>query len=110
MSTSSVLIVEDEPGVREGLASAVGTLGYRAFTASGLVEARKHLSGSGAEPPDCLLLDIRLKDGDGLDFLKELRSGAHHDIPVIVATAYGDSERTIRAMRDGAFDYLTKPF
>ncbi|MDB4934803.1 MAG: Response regulator of zinc sigma-54-dependent two-component system [Labilithrix sp.] len=103
---SSVLIVEDERGVREGLASAVRTLGYRAVLAGGLAEARAQLS----ESPDCVLLDIRLKDGDGLDFLKELRDGKQHDVPVIVATAYGDSERTIRAMRDGAFDYLTKPF
>jgi two-component system response regulator AtoC len=105
-AASSVLIVEDEPGVREGLATAIRTLGYRPVLAEGLVEARARL----ADAPDCVLLDIRLKDGDGLDFLKELRDGAQRDVPVIVATAYGDSERTIRAMRDGAFDYLTKPF
>jgi len=103
---SAVLIVEDEPGLREGLASAVGTLGHRVLEAAGIAEARKQL----ALQPDCVLLDIRLKDGDGLDFLKELREGDQRDVPVIVATAYGDSERTIRAMRDGAFDYLTKPF
>ena len=41
---------------------------------------------------DCVLLDIRLRDGDGLDYLRELREGSHGHIPVIVATAYGDSE------------------
>jgi two-component system, NtrC family, response regulator AtoC len=102
-----VLIVEDEPGLREGLVGAVETLGYRALPAPGLAEARRVFA---AEPPDCVLLDIRLKDGDGLDYLAELRAGPHRDVPVIVSTAYGDSERTIRAMRDGAFDYLTKPF
>jgi DNA-binding NtrC family response regulator len=56
------------------------------------------------------LLDLRLKDGSGLDLLRELRGGPHKSVPVIVATAYGDSERTIQAMRDGAFEYLTKPF
>ena len=105
-SRSSVLIVEDETGLREGLMSAVGTLGYHAIAAVGITEARARV----AEGADCVLLDIRLKDGDGLDFLKELKDGVHRDVPVIVATAYGDSERTIRAMRDGAFDYLTKPF
>ena len=110
MTASTVLIVEDETGVREGLASAVRTLGYRPVLAAGLAEARTHLADAAEAPPDCVLLDIRLKDGDGLDFLKELRGGPQHDVPVIVATAYGDSERTIRAMRDGAFDYLTKPF
>src|SRR5205807_2591160 len=70
-------------------------------------EAREAMA---AGPVDCVLLDIRLKDGDGLSFLAELRAGRQRDVPVVVTTAYGDSERTIRAMRDGAFDYLTKPF
>jgi DNA-binding NtrC family response regulator len=104
---SAVLIVEDEPGLREGLVGAVETLGFRALPAAGLGEARRVLA---SEAIDCVLLDIRLRDGDGLELLRELRGGAHRDVPVIVATAYGDSERTIRAMRDGAFDYLTKPF
>jgi len=104
---TSVLVVEDEPGLREGLVGAVETLGHRALAAAGLGEARALLA---AESVDCVLLDIRLRDGDGLELLRELRSGTHRDVPVIVATAYGDSERTIRAMRDGAFDYLTKPF
>ena len=105
--SGSVLIVEDELGLREGLVGAVETLGFQAIPASGLAEARRALASTRV---DCILLDIRLKDGDGLDFLTELRGGAYRDVPVIVTTAYGDSERTIRAMRDGAFDYLTKPF
>ena len=110
---TSVLIVEDEPGLRDGLVAAVETLGFQGVSAAGLVEARAVLA---ARAVDCILLDIRLKDGDGLELLRELRGGspppdaAPTDIPVIIATAYGDSERTIRAMRDGAFDYLTKPF
>ena len=104
---STVLIVEDEPGLRGGLIAAVESLGCRALGAPGLEAARLLLS---AESVDCVLLDIRLRDGDGLSLLEELRHGPHRDIPVIIATAYGDSERTIRAMRDGAFDYLTKPF
>src|SRR4051812_21827539 len=105
--SGSVLIVEDERGLREGLAGAVERIGCRAFAAAGVHEARSLLGG---ESIDCILLDIRLKDGDGLDLLTELRGGTLRDVPVIVATAYGDSERTIRAMRDGAFDYVTKPF
>jgi DNA-binding NtrC family response regulator len=102
-----VLIVEDEPGVREGLVGAVERLGYAAAVAASLADARRELA---ARTPDCVLLDIRLRDGDGLELLREIRAGGQRDVPVIVATAYGDSERTIRAMRDGAFDYLTKPF
>ncbi len=107
MKTGTILIVEDETGLREGLVGAVERLGCRAVAASGLSAARRALA---AEPIDCVLLDIRLKDGDGLDFLAELRANPAFSVPVIVATAYGDSERTIRAMRDGAFDYVTKPF
>ena len=105
--SETVLIVEDEPGLRDGLAGAVERLGCRALGAAGVAEARRVLA---AEPIDCILLDIRLKDGDGLELLAELRAGSQRDVPVIMATAYGDSERTIRAMRDGAFDYVTKPF
>ncbi len=104
--TGAVLIVEDEPGLRAGLADVVRTMGGEPLPAAGVTEARAIVA---ARAVDCVLLDIRLRDGDGLDYLTELRSSAR-GVPVIVATAYGDSERTIRAMRDGAFDYLTKPF
>ncbi len=102
-----VLIVEDERGLREGLLGACERLGYQGLPAAGLAEARQILS---QQTVACVLLDIRLKDGDGLDFLAELQQGPTRSVPVIIATAYGDSERTIRAMRDGAFDYVTKPF
>jgi DNA-binding NtrC family response regulator len=101
-----VLIVEDEPGLRQGLRDVVSAMGAEALAATGLREARGIVA---TRAVDCVLLDIRLRDGDGLDYLGELR-GTARGVPVIVATAYGDSERTIRAMRDGAFDYLTKPF
>ncbi len=104
---SAILIVDDERGIREGLTAAVEGLGHRALPAPGLAEARRLVS---SETVDCVLLDIRLRDGDGLDLLRELRGGVHREIPVVVATAYGDSDRTIEAMRDGAFDYVTKPF
>ena len=113
---SRVLIVEDEAGLRQGLVDVITAMGLEPVPVPGLAEARKALArgpvaGVPAQAPvDCLLLDIRLRDGDGLDFLRELRAGPARDVPVIVTTAYGDSERTIRAMRDGAFDYLTKPF
>ncbi|HEV3030934.1 MAG TPA: sigma-54 dependent transcriptional regulator [Polyangia bacterium] len=108
-----VLIVEDEAGLRQGLVDVIVSMGLEALAVPGLAEARQAFArggGAALAPVDCLLLDIRLRDGDGLDFLRELRAGPARDVPVIVTTAYGDSERTIRAMRDGAFDYLTKPF
>ncbi|MBI5536773.1 MAG: sigma-54-dependent Fis family transcriptional regulator [Deltaproteobacteria bacterium] len=104
---STVLVVEDERGVREGLGRAIEKLGHKPLLAAGIAEAKKAIEQGSV---DCVLLDIRLKDGDGLTLLREIREGALRELPVIVATAYGDSERTIQAMRDGAFDYLTKPF
>jgi DNA-binding NtrC family response regulator len=103
----TVLIVDDEPGVREGLVRAVASRGHTPVPAASLADARRLLE---TEPIECVLLDVRLKDGDGLDLLRELRSGKHADTPVIMATAYGDSERTIEAMKAGAFEYVTKPF
>ncbi len=103
----TVLVVDDEKGVREGLGRAVESKGHRAVLASSLEEARALIA---KDDHDCILLDVRLKDGDGLDLLRELRSGIHREIPVIMATAYGDSERTIEAMKAGAFEYVTKPF
>jgi DNA-binding NtrC family response regulator len=104
--TGAVLIVEDEAGLRQGLVDVVRTMGGEPLPAAGIAEARVIVASRAV---DCVLLDIRLRDGDGLDYLNELR-GTARGVPVILATAYGDSERTIRAMRDGAFDYLTKPF
>jgi DNA-binding NtrC family response regulator len=105
---STILIVDDEKGIRAGLSTAIARIGHQAVVAASLAEARARLSE--ASSFDCALVDIRLKDGSGLELLREIRGGRHRDLPVIVATAYDDSERTIEAMRDGAFDYLTKPF
>ena len=102
-----VLIVEDERSVREALVKAVASAGHETVAAQGLAEARVELA---RQEVGCVLLDLRLRDGDGLAFLREIKSGEQRDVPVIVATAYGDGERTIAAMRDGAFEYLTKPF
>ncbi len=105
--SSTILIVDDEQGIREGLATAVRRQAWDAIPVAGLGAARITLNHRNV---DCILLDVRLKDGDGLEFLRELKAGPHREVPVVIATAYGDGERTIAAMRDGAFDYLTKPF
>jgi DNA-binding NtrC family response regulator len=106
MKRTSVLIIDDDHSVREALANALDEAGYAVTQAGGVAEARTSLS---VALPQAFLLDIRLRDGDGITLLRELRS-AHPSLPVLMATAYGDSGRTIAAMREGAFDYLTKPF
>ena len=103
----NVLVVDDESAIRDGLVRAVGSKGHRALSAGSLREARRLLAAGGV---DCVLLDVRLEDGDGLDLLREIRESGDDKPPVIMATAYGDSPRAIAAMKAGAFEYLTKPF
>jgi two-component system response regulator AtoC len=103
---TTILIVDDERVIRDGLVRSIKAAGFETRAAEGVVQARAEVARGGV---DGVLLDIRLKDGSGLDLLSELRAG-HPSLPVIMATAYGDSERTIEAMKLGAFEYLTKPF
>jgi DNA-binding NtrC family response regulator len=105
---ATILVVDDERGVREGLTRALVSVGHSVVACEGITDARAALRSSPAI--DCMLLDVRLKDGDGISFLRELKASLAPDCAVIMATAYGDSERTIEAMKLGAFDYVTKPF
>ena len=110
----TILVVDDDRTIREGLVRTIAasgaalgvTGGVRPRPDEGVVEARAELARGGI---DAVLLDVRLKDGDGIELLAELRR-AYPALPVVMATAYGDSERTIQAMKLGAFDYVTKPF
>jgi two-component system, NtrC family, response regulator AtoC len=106
VTVPTILVVDDDRTIREGLVRTIVAAGLQARAAEGVVEARAALSRGGV---DGVLLDVRLRDGDGIELLAELR-GTHPALPVVMATAYGDSERTIHAMKLGAFDYVTKPF
>jgi DNA-binding NtrC family response regulator len=100
----TILVVDDDRTIREGLVRtilAAGDLGAR--PAEGVVQARAALARGGI---DGVLLDVRLKDGDGIELLAELRV-AYPALPVVMATAYGDSERTIHAMKLGPWPSRT---
>jgi DNA-binding NtrC family response regulator len=101
-----ILVVDDDRTIREGLVRTLASAGFTARGVEGVVDARAAIGRGGI---DAVLLDVRLKDGDGIELLGELR-GTHPGLPVVMATAYGDSDRTIHAMKLGAFDYVTKPF
>jgi DNA-binding NtrC family response regulator len=101
-----VLIVEDEEGVRESLERVLREEGYEATGAAALPAARALLE---AQSFDAVLLDLHLGDGDGLTLLAALQ-GPRATLPVIITTAYSDSEHIIAAIKGGAFDYVTKPF
>jgi len=101
-----ILVVDDDESLREALTSALDEAGYDVREADGVKSA---LSALEEVKPEAMLLDIRLRDGDGLTLLTELRA-RYSRLPIIMATAYCDSERTIAAMRHGAFEFVTKPF
>ncbi len=103
---TTVLVVDDEPIIRRALVDRLEEEGFSATGAESLAKARQVLA---AEAIDAILLDLKLKDGDGLDLLEEVRKD-RPALPVIVVSAFGDSARAIRAMKLGAFEYVTKPF
>ncbi|MEF0943530.1 sigma-54-dependent transcriptional regulator [Rhizobium sp. BR 362] len=104
---ATVLIVDDDIAMRESLAETVGDLGHQPVTASG---GHTALALVARQPPDAVLLDLRMPDMDGLEVLRRLRTlHPGKALPVAILTAHAGAANTIEAMRLGAFDHLTKP-
>ncbi|KPV41417.1 hypothetical protein AN478_02240 [Thiohalorhabdus denitrificans] len=100
-----LLIVDDEPSIRELIGLTVEPLGFEVREAGTLAEARQALA---EEAPDLILTDLRLPDGNGMALVEE--SAALRPAPAVaVITAYGTPESAVEAMRAGAYDYLSKP-
>ncbi|MCL2638164.1 MAG: response regulator transcription factor [Oscillospiraceae bacterium] len=102
----TVLCVEDELDVLENNRVNLENAGYTVLTAENLKKARKTLSET---TPDIIILDIMLPDGNGLEYLKELRTEGN-DIPIIMLTAWNRGEHSARGIEMGADDYIGKPF
>jgi FixJ family two-component response regulator len=103
---STVFIVDDDPSVREALTSLIRSAGLRA---AAFASGRDFLRQQPLAFPACLLLDIRLPEMGGFDLQQALLQ-AGEDIPVIFITGHGDIPMSVRAMKAGAIDFLTKPF
>ena len=101
-----LLIVDDEPDICWGLQRLTERLGHSAEVAA---DGEAALKSVAARPPDLILLDVRLPGRDGLEIMREIRS-LHAKVPIAIMTAYGDLEIAVQAMRQGAFEYLVKPF
>jgi two-component system KDP operon response regulator KdpE len=99
------LIVEDEPNIRRFVRLALEGEGWSVHETGTL---RQGLIDAGTRRPDVVILDLGLPDGDGQDFLRDLR--AWSSVPVIVLSARGGEEDKIAALDHGADDYLSKPF
>ena len=102
-----ILVVEDELVFAKAVSRRLEREGYACQTVGSLRDAQSELE---KQIPDLLLLDMRLPDGSGLDFLQSLRESFEPAIPVIVMTAYGEVDDAVTAMKLAALDYLKKPF
>ena len=100
-----VFVVDDDIDVREGLKSLVESAGLRCEV---FASTQEFLPRKAADTVSCLVLDVRLPGMSGLDFQAEL-AGTHADIPIIFITGYGDVPMSVRAMKAGAVEFLTKP-
>jgi two-component system, NtrC family, response regulator AtoC len=101
-----ILVVDDEPGLRQSLGLLLTDAGY---TVTAEQNGRRGLERAVAEPFDLVLCDVRMPEMDGLTFLRNYRQRGGSAL-VIVMSAYGGEDAAIAAMKEGAYDYLPKPF
>jgi two-component system nitrogen regulation response regulator GlnG len=101
----TLLVVDDEPGVRYSFGRVFGEEGIEVLTAATVAEGKKQFD---AHQPDVVVLDLKLPDGSGLEVFEKIRS-INPKHPVIFITAHGTTGTAIEAMKHGAFDYLVKP-
>jgi two-component system, OmpR family, KDP operon response regulator KdpE len=100
-----VLVVDDEPQIVRGLKIILRSAGYAVDAAETKAEA---LASLAARPPDALVLDLVLPDGEGVEVCREVRRWSR--LPIVVLSAVGDEREKVRALDAGADDYVTKPF
>src|SRR6266487_6873682 len=103
---SRVLVVDDEPGLRQSLGLLLADAGYD-VVAEG--DGKRGLERALAEPFDLILCDVRMPGLDGLAFLRGYRERGGDGL-VIMMSAYGGEDAAIAAMKEGAYDYIPKPF
>ena len=105
-SGDTILVADDDPYIGKILSDRLESLGYRVLRSTGGKEALEVLE---RHDPQLALLDIAMADITGIDVLKEIRRRGR-DFPVVMITAYGSIELTVEAMRQGAYDFIPKPF
>jgi DNA-binding response OmpR family regulator/anti-sigma regulatory factor (Ser/Thr protein kinase) len=105
--TANILIVDDSLTVRMDLAEAFGKAGFRPLPCETLAEARRILRD---DVVSLAIIDVVLPDGDGVDLLRELRSGATSEIPVLMLSTESEVRDRIRGLQTGANDYVGKPY
>jgi FixJ family two-component response regulator len=106
VSKPIVFVVDDDTGVREALASLIGSVGLRVECFAAPPE---FLRRRDSDCPSCLVLDVRMPGSSGFDLQRELER-LERRIPIIYITAHGDIPMAVQAMKAGAIDFLSKPF
>ena len=102
----TIIIVDDDPGIRELLEGLLRSVGLQV---KALASVPEFVKDGRPEGPACLVLDVRLPGRSGLDFQRELAAANIH-VPIIFITGYGDIPMSVRAIKGGAIEFLTKPF
>jgi FixJ family two-component response regulator len=103
---ATVFVIDDDAGIRDALRRLLGSVGLHVSTFS---SAAEFLASRLPDAPSCLILDVRLPGVSGLDFQTELAK-ADILVPIIFITGHGDIPMTVRAMKAGAIEFLSKPF
>jgi RNA polymerase sigma factor (sigma-70 family) len=103
---SVVFVVDDDPSVRSSLKFLLSSVGLQVES---FESAETFLQRKPADAPSCLVLDVRLRGLSGLDFQREL-AARNIRIPIVFVTGHGDIPMSVRAMKAGAIEFLTKPY
>jgi FixJ family two-component response regulator len=104
-----VYVVDDDVSVRESLELLIGHAGWHPETFASARDLLDHLAGVRPRVPGCLVLDVGLPDLNGLELQRRLAGDQTH-LPIVFITGFGDVPMTVRAMKAGAVEFLTKPF
>ena len=105
-ATAVVFVIDDDAHVRASIQGLLKSVGLRSETFG---TGQEFLRSKRPDTPSCLVLDVRLPGVNGLDFQRQLADAGVH-IPIIFITGHGDIPMTVRAMKSGAVEFLTKPF
>ena len=102
----TILVVDDDPYIQEALGDRLESLGYQVARAS---DGKQALELIDHQDPQMVFLDIEMPGMKGLDVLREIRA-REKDFPVVMITAYGSVDLAVEAMKEGAYDFIPKPF
>jgi len=106
MNDKTIFVVDDDKAVRDSLSWLISSVGLHVET---FASAQEFLDVYDPTRPGCLLVDVRMPGMSGLELQKRLAENPHC-LPVIIVTGHGDVQMAVRAMKDGAFDFIEKPY